>query len=62
MVGGDLETVYYLYSDKGEVVPSCVTIDAHERFVYVAGKTIVFDQNDSVIDHIPYIEQFMLRV
>lgn len=62
MVGGNLETVYYLYSDKGEVVPSCVTIDVHERFVYVAGKTIVFDQNDSVIDHIPYIEQFMLRV
>ena len=62
MVSGKLETVYYLYSDVGEIVPSCVTIDAHERLVYVVGKTNVFDQNDSVIDHIPYIEAFMLRI
>lgn len=61
MVSGALETVYYLYSDKGEIIPACVSIDAHERVVYVAGKTNVFDQNDSVIDHIPYLEQFMLR-
>lgn len=61
MVSGELETLYYLYSDKGEVDPACVTIDTHERVVYVVGKINVFDQNDSVTDHIPYIEQFMLK-
>jgi len=61
MVSGELDILYYLYSDKGEVDLTCVTIDVHERVVYVVGKTIVFDQNDSVIDRIPYIEQFMLR-
>lgn len=61
MVSGKLETVYYLYSDMGEIVPSCVTIDFHERTVYVVGKMNVFNNENVVVDEIPYIEQFMLK-
>lgn len=61
MLSGKLETVYYLYSDIGEIHPACVTIDFHERNVYVVGKMKVFDNADVVVDEIPYLEQFMLK-
>lgn len=60
MLSGELETVYYLYSDAGEIEPACLTIDFHERNVYVVGKTKVYNR-DTVVAHKPFIEQFMLR-
>lgn len=61
LASGKLETIYYLYSDLGEVVPACLSIDTHELTVYVSGKTVVYDDNNKVIDTIPYLEKFFYR-
>lgn len=58
---GKLEVIYYLYSDRGEVVPVAIAIDPHEHTVYVVGKTLAVNDNNQVIDCRPYIEKFFYR-
>lgn len=61
LASGKLETIYYLYSDLGEIVPACLSIDTHELTVYVSGKTVVYDDNNKVVDTMPYLEKFFYR-
>lgn len=61
LLSGKLETVYYLYSDLGEIVPSSVSLDSHELTVYVVGKIVEYDSEDLPVRNTPYIEKFFYR-
>lgn len=61
LASGKLETIYYLYSDLGEIVPACLSIDTHDLTVYVSGKTVVYDDTNKVVDTLPYLEKFFYR-
>lgn len=51
-----LSRVYFLYSDLGEIQPSCISIDTDDNRVYVVGKLTKEDG-----DIVPYIETFFYR-
>lgn len=60
LMSGKAETLYYLYSDKGEVKPASISIDHHDRQVYVVGR--INEVNDGVVTgHIPYFETFSYK-
>ena len=61
LTSGKLETVYCLYSDFGEIETSAITIDPYEQTVYVVGKICTVNEQQKVVDQIPYIEKFFYR-
>lgn len=52
-------TIYYLYSDIGDICPVSLNVDADEMKVYVVG-SIQTKVKDSV-EQLPYLETFMLK-
>lgn len=54
------EQIYYIYSDKGDLILSSVNIDIDGLKVYVVGH-IDHIVNDQIVDSKPFVEEFLLR-
>ena len=50
---------YTLHSDVGEINVNAITVDTHDKRVYLAGEINRFNADGSYQTSIPYLEMFL---
>jgi hypothetical protein len=54
------EKIYSITSDYGDIIPLSINTDTDERKVYIVGKIVTYDDNDTVVSVKPYFDMFLL--
>lgn len=54
----EIEKIYYLYTDTGDITLSTINTDTDDFKVYVAGHVDILNKDEQVVDTKPYFESF----